>query len=258
MDEYEICVQKNGPVWVIILGWTASFLENLTPYTKLYKSLGISTISSPCSFWQTMSPFSKSMNMRVSRRIVEKLVDFEGDLRLWSMHRGRRYWARTVFVHAFSNGGFQTYLSLNELITEEPHIYIEGLIVDSAPSFISPTISPFLLSVTGLPRKTKIFNMPLALGWAMVGYFWNPFRNYLKEAASAKKNPAKPELFLFSDGDRLIRAEKIAEFINERSKVGCEVTVVRFADSPHVQHYRYYKKRYRENVAKFILPRAKL
>merc|ERR1711879_137205 len=100
--------------------------------------------------------------------------------------------------------------------------------------------------------------MPFAVSWGLIGLVYNPFRSFLRDATSAKTNHPRPELYLFSDGDKLMDADKIASFVSKRAQNGANVTMVRFKDSPHVQHYRYYPDRYRQSLSKFMLPQPKL
>ncbi len=61
-----------------------------------------------------------------------------------------------------------------------------------------------------------------------------------------------PELYIYSDGDRLVPAKGIERYIAERERRGCKCFKENFGSSGHVNHYGASPDRYRERLAAFL------
>jgi hypothetical protein len=62
-----------------------------------------------------------------------------------------------------------------------------------------------------------------------------------------------PQGFIYSRADRMVDADHLDDFIqNRRQHLSIPISVLKFEDSPHVQHFRYHPEAYREFVSKFV------
>lgn len=234
-------VQENGPIWVFVIGWTASQPQHLRAFQKLYHSLNISTISRQSDYFALWDPTSK-LNKKVAEAFVKELETQN---------------CKECYVHVLSNGGLVVYKELIGLFTEKK-ISCRGLIIDSAPSkFLSPVYAPEVLKLAQLSyQKNLLYAIPANILW-LISRFYNFLDFHNKDLRDPIKNPLLPTLYFFSDADTLITAPEISDFITHRSNLGCETTAIRFSDSPHIQHYRYYPEEYKKNVHEFIFKNTK-
>lgn len=173
-------------------------------------------------------------------------------------HRGQAG-GSLVVGHAFSNGGCLTLLSMLQR-----QVHFDGVIYDSAPSKrLHPIYSPFVIASSGADRWTMAKLIARHAPYALAASAAVPFVGDVGPLGEHAKlrctdaNPPRPELFLYSSGDRLIGDGDVRDFIECRRALGSAVTDRHLDASEHVAHFRTHPQEYSEAVETFVcgLPR---
>jgi len=159
--------------------------------------------------------------------------------------------APKLYAHVFSNGGC---LLLLEVLAELEPKRLDGVVYDSAPS---PTISPMAGPLIAWLSGDTLWER-LAIVWSTL---WPAFLAFPGRRAhmahfnglfDASVNVPRRELFVYSDGDRLVWYNHVDQFAQQRCDQGSAVTKVNFDDSPHVGHFRTHPDAYRAAVSRWV------
>ena len=163
-------------------------------------------------------------------------------------------------VHLFSNNGYYTYVSL----LRRGKIPVPSkLIMDSAPwvNFYSDVeLTKGLASVaTSIILRKDVYNVfPLTNILHITLFALNKLLRIFPDIKESDKYflsiaPPVPTLFLFSEGDKIIKSDKIKEVANYLQERGVEVHQKEFGpEVPHVNSFRMYEKTYSEVLDYFL------
>lgn len=183
-----------------------------------------------------------------------------------------------VIVHHFSNGGCYMAEQLSILIKEAQNgtlidvhedfvgdLKIIGHrlqqkgsceLADSAPVYMH--ISSAMRGIEAAVSSTPIRIVVKSVFWASI--IFNRLISLIKrediEPVEFWKNMINSKLcprqaFIYSSADHVTDVVKLEELIEERKKI-VDVSVLKFDDSGHVQHYRKYPKEYIEFVVQQV------
>jgi hypothetical protein len=161
---------------------------------------------------------------------------------------------KPVLAHAFSNGGAMLYIS----VLKDTNANFDASIFDSAPSgWISPIASPIVIASSGDPTKlrTILRHLPNSFNSTLRSIFQTPpkpFGNFF-DLRNPEINKTRPELYIYSDIDRIVNAKSVERFAEYRKSIGClPVKQLNLRDSPHCQHYRLYPQKYEDTIESFL------
>ena len=162
-----------------------------------------------------------------------------------------------VVFHTFSNGGVMLMVSLLKRLGG--YVKIDGCVYDSCPSkWISPIAAPVVIASAGLSRHDAAIkiaeHMPHAILSTAMSPFVDPeppFGDFPLIRDTAINAPRK-ELIVFSDADKIIRAEAVEDFATCRANQGSDIRKLRFLDSAHCGHLRKYPDKYVAAIEEFV------
>jgi Eukaryotic protein of unknown function (DUF829) len=135
---------------------------------------------------------------------------------------------------------------------------IQCQIYDSSPAYFTFESSVAALEGSGMiPHK---FVRGLFKCWFLMVYWveslWDRLRRrphrllqYWNDLLGSDLDI--PQGFIYSQEDRMVDADHLQDFIQERQR-SVPVSVLKFEDSPHVQHYRYHPEEYKLFVSDFL------
>lgn len=249
-DDFVFVNGANGekePV-VFLLGWLGAEDRHLAKYCGIYNQRGCITIryTSPTSY---VFVRPKAKLLPIARKLLALLRDMSLD-------------DHPVFFHMFSNNGSVLYYYLTQAMAEAsaPNILVKGCIFDStpAPRRIYSGARAVYEATPGSVWMKLCASMGMVLyllSWGILSVLWTIITGKLPNRPpwALIEEPAHcPQLFLYSQADKLISSDDIEFFIVERQKLGVPVVTKCWSDSPHVQHYRVHPEEYRDSVYSFL------
>lgn len=177
-----------------------------------------------------------------SQKLLQLLDDY--DLR-----------SHPVFFHVFSNGGALLYRYTTEAFQND-NVDVIGVTMDSGPSRLEILGGLRAIYYSQRP-KGLLYATALCFGFlshVMVQLILRRRDESIEFYQALKDSPLSmyPHLFLYSTFDYVVPSEDIENFADTRRKAGAFVKTVNFTNSPHVQHMRFYEKRYTELSIKFL------
>ncbi|KAK9836113.1 hypothetical protein WJX81_002229 [Elliptochloris bilobata] len=141
---------------------------------------------------------------------------------------------------------------------------VTGLILDSAPSRLTPDIAArgFVSAALAEPAAGIEEARP-----RLVGAVRSVLRPVLESRYVARRirevwqawqmvAPRAKQLYLFSDSDVLIPTSEVHRFMALQEARGVEVSARVFVDSPHVAHLRQYPAEYMAELDQFMAQAA--
>jgi Eukaryotic protein of unknown function (DUF829) len=156
-----------------------------------------------------------------------------------------------VLVHIFSNGGlnaFHTFVSLTPTKSFSPRM----LVMDSAPgkATLAGGVKAFTIDIKS---RVKRFLMAIFIGLMLClvklkdnlsgkGSLMDRQRAWFLDGRAIDKTTRR--LFLYSDGDDLVRSELVEEVIQECEEKGYPVWSRNFGETRHVGHMRAKPEEY--------------
>ncbi|GBF94577.1 hypothetical protein Rsub_06692 [Raphidocelis subcapitata] len=170
-----------------------------------------------------------------------------------------------VLLHLFSGGGFlYSGLMLRALqrrrALEPVAARIAGVVLDSSPAFVTADVSARALLAAALrePAGGVEGRHPRLLGavrGAVEAYLLlPPTRRRIAETEAAwhALTPPCPKLYLYSESDVLVSPETIQRHMQAEAVRGARVYAHKWADTPHVEHYRLHPEQYATLVERFV------
>jgi len=262
IDHTPVCTQgsTNAPVLVCVLGWGGCTRRHLRRLLEFYSSHDIPTVS-----WiNPMLNYIFGINIKQ----VERVLDF-------LLHENRTS-NNNIIIHLHSNNGAIIWGYMLDIMKTNEHykpllINIKGVILDSAPFIRFNDSSDWLIaSAIGTSRA----GVSIILNRAQYFHFiWTPlmvynlflrffYRRYLSSDPSSSSEKIKKflntapiqikQLYIYSDGDRLIPPHIIETFMANQVQRGVTVTSHRFVGSGHVNHFRLFPVEYGKLILDFI------
>jgi len=174
---------------------------------------------------------------------------------------------RKYIFHTFSGNGFHFYVhSMMKLSAKHSDIIdkIQGIIIDSAPP--KPDFEVFVNGVVST-LATTIFKAKSETAhnhWLLRPIIKVLIRLYLllpvgknnmsklREFMFSKQQPKFPQLYLYSDIDRVCPAEHIEEFMRNQKAHGIRTESYKFIGSPHVSHGKVFPDQYWNTITTFL------
>nr|OQO31472.1 hypothetical protein B0A51_01681 [Rachicladosporium sp. CCFEE 5018] len=221
----------------------------ITPYRTLYPSADILVVETPAQ-----DAIITSLSAR--RRILQPAVD------VIAKHASESAEPSRTILHSFSNGGGACGVLLASMLppARQPNAW-KAFILDSCPGTFE--YSTFIKAVSmSLPRAGLLSYIGLAavhLLACVVLIDINVFGGDLIGRVRITSNDgevfakATPRLYLYSDGDDLVRWRDVEKHAEDAKAQGYErVEMKKFEGSKHCAHAMTYGKEYWELVEKLV------
>ncbi|KAG8373691.1 hypothetical protein BUALT_Bualt11G0050900 [Buddleja alternifolia] len=276
-----IVVDDKGPeVAVVLLGWLGAKPKHLRRYVEFYNQKGIHVLTFVVSVMDAMSfDLGKKVEKRVER-LTREIVSW------LSNEDGRE---RLLIFHTFSNTGWLAYGAILDNLKDRQDLLerIKGCVVDSGGD---PNIDPKVWAAgytTAILKKSSSATYPsieasqgtqLASGInrskieekepflieSFLLFALEKLFSYLLNLPNINQRltkiisglltnqPACPQLYLYSSGDKVIPFEAVESFIEEQRRTGKQVFSFNFGSSPHVDHFRTFPDVYASQLHRFL------
>lgn len=239
----------SGPrARVLVIGWHGSGERQLRSIGRLWETLGAEPMTVVPDTWRGMS--RPKGWAEVGEELADRLVEADRQRPL------------PLVLHAFSNGGFWTMVSLLSSLARRDAAVIARLthvVIDSAPGFperVSPAftakyasmaMAPALLAALGRrPRHRHWLLSPPLAAFLGVWHLIAPRQVRFMESSQALFLGLlgdRPLTVLYGDADELVPFQLVEDFL-ERARRRGPVTTQRFGGSPHVRHLAGHRHAY--------------
>ncbi|XP_031475136.1 uncharacterized protein LOC116247237 [Nymphaea colorata] len=264
---------------VVLLGWLGAERKHLKRYAEWYASRGIQ----PITF---VVPLKDLLGFDIGERIEQRLSMLADELVAWLTERAEDGKERGLLVHTFSNTGWFSYGVILENLQSKGNLTekIKGCVVDSGPEpELNPVVWASGFSAAMLKKRNSLTSMPkygsedtsvqdaaklqesgtsiaeIVLLAALEKFF----SVFLKLPAVKEKldriistlshnQPACPQLYLYSGGDRVVPWQSIERFMAMQKATGRTVMSHDFKTSPHVDHFRTFPAIYAAQLQGFL------
>ena len=189
-----------------------------------------------------------------------------------------------VIIHMFSNGGgfvWQQMLKIfdepSKMNNKDPvgeatplHTNTKGSrirnricahVIDSCPAYPACKTAAAALEGSGIAAQGGVILVWLVLSVFFLMYIveigWNwlnrrPSRLLVYWEDLLMSNWKVPQGFIYSGVDKMVDPFHLEDFIRHRKQHSTHVSVLRFEDSPHVQHFRVHPQEYEDFVQNFV------
>jgi len=221
----------------MLLGWSGSKLRHVRKHEACWPS-GTAVFAENVTIEDTFARSGRQTLREKARRLVAE---------------ARATNAPKLYAHIFSNGGSMLLL---EVLSELEPLRLDGVIYDSAPSAegtIRPVAGPVIAYLSGGTLRERLAAVWSTLWPALLAF---PVRKahlaFFDGLYDASINVPRRELFMYSDGDRLVWRSHVEQFVARRRDQGSIVETRNFGASPHVGHFRTQPDTYRETVAQWV------
>ncbi|XP_014206151.1 transmembrane protein 53 [Copidosoma floridanum] len=246
-DDFVFVYDEAKRPLVVLLGWAGCQDKYLAKYSAIYEERSCITLrcTAPlaCLFYRRHK--LPSMSKRLLKVITEKCSD-----------------GRPVFFHVFSNGGAIFYQHISSAMQQAGSpIKVEGVIFDSSPG--QRRIMSLYRAISAVMGGNVITNVPVSFAFTLfLSIFWfieivmhslgSKNTVYTDPTALTEEKYSCPQLFLYSNADKMVSASDVEKFARKRAERGVRTQLVLFANSPHVKHYAAYRDVYVNAVCGFI------
>ena len=222
---------------VMLLGWSGSKLRHVRKHEACWPS-GTAVFAENVTIEDTFARSGRAALREKARRLVAEAKATK---------------APRLYAHIFSNGGSMLLL---EVLSELEPLRLDGVIYDSAPSAegtIRPIAGPVIAYLSGGTLREQLAAVLSTLWPALLAF---PVRKahlaFFDGLYDASVNVPRRELFMYSDGDRLVWRSHVENVVKLRRDQGSIVETHNFGASPHVGHFRAQPDTYRETVAQWV------
>ncbi|KAL0042970.1 hypothetical protein WJX79_005495 [Trebouxia sp. C0005] len=252
---------------VILIGWLGAKERHFNKYAELWQRMGHKTFGyQPPTNSIVLPPIG-------SAKAAEFIRDVQSFQNL-HLHQ-------PVIYHIFSNAGFLFFgtvlraiaaadalpLSPSQQLTSSACSLqhnmlqpVKGLILDSAPCRLTPSISArgFTAAVLSKPAKSIQMQHPHLVSAARLLFTpvlkFPPIANRQDQIWQAWSNtaPLCPQLYLYSSADALIPPSAVQQFQELQKQRGVQVHSKMWIDSAHCEHYRIYPDEYVSQLERFV------
>lgn len=252
---------------VILIGWLGAKKRHFSKYVELWQRMGHKTFGyQPPTHSIVLPPIG-------SARAAEFIRDVQS---FQSLHLNQ-----PVIYHIFSNAGFlflgtvlraiaaadalprspSQQLTRNACSPQHDMLQpVKGLILDSAPCRLTPSISArgFTAAVLSKPAESIQVQHPHLVSAAQLLFTpvlsSPPIANRQDQIWQAWNNtaPLCPQLYLYSSADALIPLSAVQQFQEMQKQRGVQVYSKMWTDSAHCEHYRIHPDEYVSQLERFV------
>ena len=264
-------MSTSRPV-AVLLGWLGCQPRNLRRFAQLYDNRGWDTtvhIASPESVIAAIqqAPCCKQATSQISLQTDDLTTElYHQTLDILNELQSRQ--CPQFILHIFSNGGCFLWEWITHILIEG-HQFITwkdysintqnlrsrlvGCVFDSSPANYEGRphgIVSALQHISPPSEKARLINMAKKVDSSTVmkrhNEFWNNMCNHRRLSV--------PELYLYSENDRLTPYKPLQKLIDKRKEVLGEenIWVCDFIDSDHCGHLLKYPKQYDSILRQFI------
>ena len=221
----------------MLLGWSGSKLRHVRKHEGCWPS-GTAVFAENVTIEDTFARSGRAALREKARRLVAEAKATK---------------APRLYAHIFSNGGSMLLL---EVLSELEPLRLDGVVYDSAPSAegtIRPIAGPVIAYLSGGTLRERLAAVLSTLWPALLAF---PVRkahlSHFDGLYDASVNLSRRELFMYSDGDRLVWRSHVEQFVARRRDQGAIVETRNFGRTPHVGHFRAQPDTYRETLAGWL------
>ncbi|KAG9343329.1 hypothetical protein JZ751_014310 [Albula glossodonta] len=236
---------------VILLGWAGCKDKHLAKYSSIYNERGCITVryTAPLKTVFISESFGYKELSTIAYKLLELLYDYEVE-------------NNPIFFHVFSNGGFMLYRYMAELLRSHGRfstLNVVGTVVDSAPgsqnvtgalraitASLGPNINIVLLYVLLALFACMVFLLRIVL-YSVTKYIHKNHYDAMRDHPSSW-----PQLYLYSQADRVIRHKDVEMMVKAVQEKGVTVDSFDFGTSAHVSLYRDYPEEYSSRCLAFL------
>ncbi|KAL3867876.1 hypothetical protein ACJMK2_040722 [Sinanodonta woodiana] len=244
---------KKEPV-VLLLGWLGCEEKHLAKYSDIYEKRGCITIRYIAP--KEITFFKTELLPAVASKLLDLLQDYSLE-------------DNPIFFHIFSNNGSYVYTNILKVLHEDKEqklakLQVKGVMFDSAPgqrrlhqaarAFAIFAPSNFMMKIL------MVIGVYMYLFWTglkcMFIKLYNPkslmdsphyvYENLLNDSYHW------PQLYLYSEADKIIPYQDIDKMIEYRRSLGVRVDSVRWNDTAHVSHLMVHREAYMQACIEFI------
>ena len=159
-----------------------------------------------------------------------------------------------LLLHAFSGAPSIIFPPLVSSLHDHPKLRLAGVVFDSAPV---PFTHESGMTAAWESYKQGGLNFVGLCASCAVGTVTEAILGRKKRAndANAFASPVfdVPQLYLYSEADKVAPINHVEEVMEKQRKMGRPVRGVRWKDSKHVRHLIDHPDEYKKNLADFIL-----
>ncbi|KAK6241041.1 hypothetical protein SCA6_006430 [Theobroma cacao] len=241
---------------VVIFAWVSIHDKHLQNYVDLYSFLGWNSLVSRADFLNAYYPErAMSLAFVLLNELVEELKFRTCPVVLVAFSGSPKACMYKVFQIIQGTGESQLNLDGDQLVRN----CVSGQIYDSSPvDFASDLNAQFVLhpSIRKMPGPSKLVSW-IAKGVAsgLDGLYLTGFQSQRAEywqTLYSSVDLNAPYLILCSENDDLASYPVISNFAQCLQDLGADVKIVKWNDSPHLEHYKHYPVQYRAAVASFL------
>lgn len=251
---------------VVLLGWWGAKPHHLDKYAGLYGEIlpGVITVAGTAD-----SSAVLTMDTAKLREHAQDALDTISHLLDQEQPQNIPRPPLPIIIHIFSNGGGFVWQQMLKLLNEDSTATEDSRIrhricahvVDSCPAYPTWTTAVAALEGSGIAAKGGILLVGLMkavfflmysveIGWNMILGRPNRLLVYWNELMNSQWRI--PQGFIYSSIDKMVDPVHLEDFIRNRRLQSEEVSVLRFDDSPHVQHFRVHPQEYQDFVKTFV------
>ncbi|DBA84896.1 TPA: hypothetical protein ACH3X1_005912 [Trebouxia sp. C0004] len=236
---------------VVICGWLGSNKR----YLKKYQDWWTDNRWEPVLF---IVPMRGALTLgATAQELVEALVVQLAERK--ASWREPREWH--LLFHCFSNTGWYTFGAVMEGLLKHAAALLQhvvGSVIDSAPH-AQPCAKVWASGFASalLPRReaTNQFRQNVYAWMECFFEQWlkgSPGKRLQQLAAVLQQYQNFPQLYIYSESDHVVPHTSVEDFMEGQSKLGRNVSGMRFQTSPHVDHFRNNTIAYTQGLRQFV------
>lgn len=224
----------------VLVGWSGASHRALAKYGSLYTGMGLAAMClRPNMFKLLFSGLGNKLTNRILCSISTAAVDRE---------------PLPLVLHTFSGAPTVILPQLTSCLHRHPNLRLAGVVFDSAPT-------PFTYK-SGTAAALEDYKQG---GASMVGY-WATFAvGVATEALVGRKKQAidakafaspvmdVPQLYLYSETDRITPSSHVEEVMERQREMGRQVRGMKWKESRHVKHLIDHPDDYKRELSDFLL-----
>ncbi|KAL8201445.1 hypothetical protein R6Q57_012784 [Mikania cordata] len=261
-----VVLSENSKMVVVLLGWLGAKQKHLKKYADWYTSKGFHVIT-------FTFPMAEILSYQVGGKADQHVDLLVNHLAEWLEDEC----GKNLVFHTFSNTGWLMYGAMLEKIQRQDHTLMErikGCIVDSAPvavpdpqvwasGFSAAFLKKNSIAAKGYRNVDDIVAKPSMSEAALLVVLEKFFNVILNLPAVNQRlsnvlmqlksgQPGCPQLYIYSNADKVIPAGSVESFIEVQQRMGHVVRSCNFKSTPHVDHFRHEPELYTTQLSQFL------